>query len=121
MSMLGLANKIKLQSLKSTSVAFGRCVYLSKTIVFGEEVRPLPINNFSLGLFFGMDIGFVKHHDVFVLQVVGRLLFCFAIRSLFLRKRRIAGLGKTQADSTSDSKPRQQRRLRSTNASVLAM
>lgn len=121
MSMLGLANKIKLQSLKSTSVAFGRCVYLSKTIVFGEEVGPLPINNFSLGLFFGMDIGFVKHHDVFVLQVVGRSLLCFAITSLFLRKRRIAGLGKKQADSTSDLKPRQQRRLRSTNASVLAM
>ncbi len=69
------------------------CVRLSKTIVFGEEVGSLPINNFSLGFFFGMDIGLVKHHDVFVFQVVERPHFCFAIGSLLCRERWIASFG----------------------------
>ena len=45
----------------------GGIVNLSKTIILGQEIGSVPIDDISLGFFFRMDIEFIEDHHLLVL------------------------------------------------------
>ena len=52
---------------KSELMLSGGIVNLSKTIILGQEIGSVPIDDISLGFFFRMDIEFIEDHHLLVL------------------------------------------------------
>jgi len=68
--------------------------YCSGTVVFGQEIGPVPIDDLPLGFLLGVDIELIEDHDLPVRRVVLRPLVRPAVGGLSRREGRIAGLCK---------------------------